>query len=211
MLMEGATAVAEVAGLEHEYNVVTAALTSIGAGTAKTWQGPGASDPIDDLDSAIMTVLKAAKYGSLMGVGVIFGANAWKIAKNNANVRNRFIVGASRGNGQVGFAVPNDTNFGELLMGTPDCKVSYMVYDTAAEGLAASISFVLDSDVLIFARSQSPTRRDPSFMKTFRLMGRWMVPGSYVRDDGRVEVAKYDWSEDIKVTNSAAAVRLAIS
>ncbi len=38
-----------------------------------------------------------------------------------------------------------------------------------------------------------------------------MVPSSYVRDDGRVEVAKFDWSEDVKVTNSAAAVRLNVS
>jgi hypothetical protein len=38
-----------------------------------------------------------------------------------------------------------------------------------------------------------------------------MVPGSYTRDDGRVEVAKFDWSEDVKVTNSAACVRLNIS
>ena len=51
--------------------------------------------------------------------------------------------------------------------------------------------------MLVFARLQNPTRRDPSFMKTFRLMGNYMVPGSYVRDDGRVEVAKFDWSEAI--------------
>jgi hypothetical protein len=31
------------------------------------------------------------------------------------------------------------------------------------------------------------------------------------RDDGRVEVAKFDWSEDVKVTNSAACVRLNVS
>jgi hypothetical protein len=38
-----------------------------------------------------------------------------------------------------------------------------------------------------------------------------MVPGSYVREDGRAEVAKFDWSEDVRVTNSAAVVRLNIS
>ncbi len=53
--------------------------------------------------------------------------------------------------------------------------------------------------MLIFARKAQPTRRDPSFMKTFRLMNQFMVPGSYMRDDGRVEVAKFDWSEDVKV------------
>jgi len=65
--------------------------------------------------------------------------------------------------------------------------------------------------VLVFARLANPTRRDPSFMKTFRLNGQFMVPGSYMREDNRVEVAKFDWSEDIQVTNSAAAVRLNIS
>jgi hypothetical protein len=48
-------------------------------------------------------------------------------------------------------------------------------------------------------------------MKTFRLMGKYMVPSSYLRDDGRVEVAKFDWSEDIRVTNAAAVVRLNVS
>jgi hypothetical protein len=48
-------------------------------------------------------------------------------------------------------------------------------------------------------------------MKTFRLMNKFMVPGSYMRDDGRVEVAKFDWSEDVKVTNSAACVRLNVA
>ena len=70
---------------------------------------------------------------------------------------------------------------------------------------------LLDTAVLIFARKEVPSRRDPSFMKTFRLMNKFMVPGSYMRDDGRVEVAKFDWSEDVKVTNSAACVRLNVS
>ncbi len=48
-------------------------------------------------------------------------------------------------------------------------------------------------------------------MKTFRLMNQFMVPGSYMRDDGRVEVAKFDWSEDVKVCNSSAAHRLNIA
>jgi hypothetical protein len=48
-------------------------------------------------------------------------------------------------------------------------------------------------------------------MKTFRLMNRFMVPGSYQRDDGRVEVAKFDWSEDIQVSNAAAAKRINVT
>ncbi|MCX6998253.1 MAG: hypothetical protein NTV49_14510 [Kiritimatiellaeota bacterium] len=217
MLREGATAVAEVGALAHEKTVIDAALAAVGAGTAKTWNS--AADPIADVDDAILTVIKAAKYGSLMGVGVMFGATAWKIFKNQEKVRGRFVVGngggpstgSGRGNANLGLAVPTEQSATQMFIGSPDVRTSYMIYDAAQEGKAESISFLLDTAILIFARKDAPSRRDPSFMKTFRLMNRFMVPGSYMRDDGRVEVAKFDWSEDVKVTNSAACVRLNIA
>ena len=205
-MREGAVAVAEVAALAHEKTVIDAALTAAGAGTNKTWNS--SADPVSDVDDAILSVLKAAKYGSLMGVGILFGATAWKIFKNHSAVRGRFIVGNSKA---AGLQVPTEAGAGELFLARPEVKTSFMVYDTAKEGLSESISFVLDSSMLIFARKANPTRRDPSFMKTFRLMNKFMVPGSYMREDGRAEVAKFDWSEDVRVTNSAAVVRLNIS
>jgi hypothetical protein len=208
VLREGAVAVAEVAALAHEKTVIDAGVAAVGPGTAKVWND--AADPIQDIDDAILAVIKSCGYGSLMGVGILFGATAWNIFKNQLKVRNRFVVGSGGKNG-VGFAVPTEQSANQLFVGTPECRVSYMVYDTTPEGQAASLSFILDGSVLIFARKPSPTRRDPSFMKTFRLMDKYMVPGSYVRDDGRVEVAKFDWSEDVKVTNSAAATRLNVS
>lgn len=207
-LQEGAQMVAEVAGLVHEKAVIDAALAAAGAGTSKTWT-TDTNNPVADLDSVIMDVIKAAKYGSLMGVGIVFGANAWRICKNNALVRGHFVVGNAKTAGKT--ASPTVDGFGELLLANPDVRASYMVYDSAKEGLSESIGFVLDTAVLVFARRPNPTRRDPSFMKTFRLSGKWMVPGSYMRDDGRVEVAKFDWSEDIKVTNSSAVARLNIA
>jgi hypothetical protein len=204
-LQEGAGMIAEVAGLAHEKTVIDAAIASVGAGTDKNW-GSGGTNPIDDLDTAIIAVLKACKYGSLMSVGCLFGALAWQQFKNNSNVTGKFIVGNPKTATKV--AVPTLDAVGELFLGVPDVRASFAVYDTAAEGVAEAISFMLERAVLVFARKSSPTRRDPSFMKTFRLAGRWMVPGTYQRDDGRVEVAKFDWSEDVQVTNSAAAVRL---
>ena len=205
-LQEGATAVAEVAGLAHEKAVIDAALTALGAGTGLTWSA--ANDPIEQLDNVILSIIKAAKYGSLMGVGVLFGATAWKVWKNHTLVRGRYVVGnAAKG----GLAMPTEETTGQLLLGNPKVRTSFMVYDDAPEGIAEDIKFLLDSTVLAFARKESPTRRDPSFMKTFRLMGQWMVPGSYLRDDGRVEVAKFDWSEDVQVTNASAGVRLNIT
>ena len=209
MLREGATAVAEVAALAHEKSVIDAAMAAVGAGTDATWNA--AADPVSDVDDAILSVIKAAKYGSLMGVGILFGASAWKVFKNQDKVRGRFVVGNGRSKSELGLAVPTELSAGQMFVGTPDVRTSYMIYDAAPEGKAEDINFLLDNAVLVFARKQAPTRRDPSFMKTFRLMNRYMVPGSYMRDDGRVEVAKFDWSEDVKVTNSAACVRLNIS
>lgn len=209
ILREGAVAVAEVAALAHEKSVIDAALNAVGAGTAKTWND--AADPISDVDDAILSVIKAAKYGSLMGVGILFGATAWKIFKNQSKVRGRFVVGNGSAKSGLGLAVPTEDSASQMFVGTPDVRTSYMIYDSAPEGKAESVNFLLDSTILVFARKDAPTRRDPSFMKTFRLMNQFMVPGSYMRDDGRVEVAKFDWSEDVKVTNSAACVRLNVS
>ena len=210
-LREGAVAVAEVAALAHEKSVIDAALQAVGTGDNKVWSS--GADPVADVDDAILEVIKAAKYGSLMGVGVLFGATAWKVFKNQEKVRNRFVVGSGGGGqrGKLGLAVPTEDSAGQMFIGTPNVRTSYMIYDGAAEGLAEDIQFLLDSTVLVFARKEAPTRRDPIFMKTFRLMNKFMVPGSYARDDGRVEVAKFDWSEDVRVTNSAACVRLNVS
>ena len=207
-LREGATAVAEIAALAHEKTVIDKALDAVGAGTAKTWNS--AADPVKDVDDTVLDVIKKCGYGSLMSIGVLFGATAWAVFKNAEKVRNRFIVGKGGGGG-LGLAVATEATAGQLFLGNPDVRTSYMVYDTEPEGKDRNLSFLLDNTVLIFARHKSPTRRDPSFMKTFRLMNKWMVPGSYMRDDGRVEVAKFDWSEDVQVTNAPAAVRLNIS
>lgn len=199
-LQEGATLIAEVSGLAHEKAVLDLAVASITGGNTSTPTWTGATDdPVNLIDTLILNTIKAAKYGSLMGVGILFGATAFKAFKNAPLVRARFVTAG-------GNAIPNVTPdlASSLFIGTPDVRVSYMVYDNAAEGVTASMSFVLDKSVIVFARKAQPTRRDPSFMKTFRLTGNFMVPGSYIREDGRAEVAKFDWSEDIKMTNIPA-------
>lgn len=204
MLMEAADEIAAVAGLAHEKKVVDLALATVGAGTTLS---VGASDDvIDQIDQKILAVIKAAKYGSLMGVGVLMGANFWRQAKNHASVKGRYVSG-----GKAQFAVPDLNDFGSLLISKPDVRLSMMVYDDAVEGKAEDIKFVLDTACLIFARMETPNRRDPSFMKTFRLRGQWMVPGAYETEDGRSDVAKMDWSEDVQATNTAAAARLNVS
>lgn len=205
VLKEGATAVAEVAALSHEKKVIDMALAAVGPGTDKTWDS--GADPVAEIDNAILHVIKNATYGSLMGVGVLFGANAWQIFKNSPEVRKRFLAG----NTKTSLAIATQDIATSLFIAKPRVMTSLMVSDTAPEGIDPAMEFLLDNSILIFARKANPTTRDPSFMKTFRLMNKWMVPGSYIREDGRVEVAKFDWSEEVRVTNSTAALRYNIA
>ena len=204
IMQEGADLCAEVGALSHEKTVIDAAIAAVGNGTALSIGST--DDIISQIDGNILDVVKAGAMGGMMEVGVLFGAGAWRVVKNHASVRGRLISGSKRDLANVSLA-----DFSQLLITNAEAKVSLMCYDTTPEGKDASYSFVLDGDIIVFARRSNPTRFDPSFMKTFRLRNQWMVPGSYVRDDGRVEVAKYDWSEDVVVTNSAAAVRKTVA
>jgi hypothetical protein len=204
LIKEGSASVAEIGALAHELAVLTKALAAAGAGGALSI---GANDDIiKQIDAKIRLVLLAAKYGSLMGIGVAIGALAWETIKNHISVRARYVSG-----GKSQFAVPSLGDFSKLLLAEPDCRTTFSVYDNSKEGLAEDIKFLLDGDILIFARMASPTRRDPSFMKTFRLMGQWMKPGIYQTEDGRGEVVKYDWSEDVQVTNPTAIQRFTVA
>jgi hypothetical protein len=205
LLKEGADMAAEVSALSHEKQVIDLAIASLGAGTGQTWNA--AADPIDLLDGVILDVLKAAKFGSLMGIRLLFGATAWRNFKNHPKVTGKFTANPKGGTNP---AVTHEMA-SSILITEPQIETTFSVYDGAAEGLAESINFVLDTNIIVFACKEAPTRRDPSFMKTFARRGQFMVPGSYLRDDGRVEVAKFDWQVEPQITNSLAGVRLNIA
>jgi len=199
-IKEGADDAAEVAGLAHEYDVISKALAAGGAGTDYNFTSAGV-DPVAILDAAILSVSKAAKYSNLMDIGILFGPTAFLRYKGNSNVKAAKTAG--------GKAVSINLDDVSLLqIGGPQSRLSTMIYNTAGEGLAESISFLLDTSILIFISKPNPTRRDPSFMKTFSLRSALLAPRIYQRDDGRVDVAAFDWSEDVQVTNSAAVIRI---
>lgn len=196
----GSRLVADIAALAHEKDVLDKALAAAGAGTDSNFTS-GSVDPVAVIDEKIMAVIKAARNGA--PVKVLMGATAWLRAKNNANVTKRLVANAKSQVASVDLA-----SFRSLLFSEPEVQMSLMVQDTAAEGLDDSISFLLDEAIIVFASSDNPTTLDPSFMKTFRLDGQWMRPGSYRTEDERGEVLKMDWSEDVRVTNSAAVARI---
>ncbi len=207
LLSDAADLAAAVAGLSHEKDTIDKALAAAGAGTDSNFTSD-AVDPVDLLDQAILDVIVATGYGSLMGVGILFGATAWKRTKNNARVRSRYVVAAGATKGSVGQVTPSYSDFGKLLLAEPPCEVSFMVCDEEPEGQDAAYTLLMDDAILVFARMAEPNRYDPSFMKTFRLAGEWMKPGFYESEDGRLDIPKFDWSEDVQVTNPTAVKRL---
>jgi len=199
IMMEAADLAAEIGALSHEKTVID---TAVAALTAETPAFGSSADPIKTMDEYILSVLKAARYGSMMGIRVLLGGDLLVNLKNHPAVSKRIVTGK----GANGVASVNEAAISNMLVGQPDVRASFMVYDAAQAGKTDDINFLLGSSMLIFAAKDAPTRRDPSFMKTFRLRNRWMQPGTYMRDDERAEVAKFDWSEDVKVTNSSAAI-----
>lgn len=202
---EASDMVSEVAALSWESEVVNGALAVLGAGTNAVWDA--ATDPVRYLDNIILATLKAAKSGSMMGVRILFGATAWLVFKNHPKVTGKFT------NNPKGATSPQVTRemATSLLLTEPEIQTTYSVYDTAPEGIAENIQFLLDSKIVIFACKDKPTRLDPSFMKTFAPRGQFMVPGTYPLQDQRGEVVKYDWNCVAEVTNEDAGTLLNIA
>lgn len=204
-LQEASDLGAEVGALAHEKRTIDQAVAQLTGGAANI-DFTASLDVIDQIDQHIVAVSKAAGYGSLMGVGLLFGPTYFRRMKNHASVRGRFISGGKRE-----IVNPSIEDLMSLFILKPEIQMSAMIYDTQPLGKDPSRSFILDDKLIVFARKANPTRRDPSFMKTFRRRGAWMAPRVYSRDDGRVEVAALDWSCDVQIANSAAGKLLGIS
>lgn len=197
MARYGATLLADAASLAHEIEVIDLAISTLSGGAVNIDFADDTVDPVKELDGIIKGVILAAKNGA--PVKVLLGAGAWLDIKDNAKFVSRIVAGR-----EGGLANPTIDDLSALLFGNPLVQMTTVVKDTAAEGAAESMAFVLDKKVIVFASNDTPNTMDPSFMKTFRLDGQWMVPGSYVTEDGRGEVLKMDWSEEIQVTNATA-------
>lgn len=197
----GTQLLADASALDHEAETIGKALELAGAGTDSNFTSD-AVDPIDVIDGYIMDVMKLAKNGA--GIKVLFGATALKRTKNNKNVKGRY-VSSGKGSGIIS---PTLADIASMLFGNPTVDAAFYVEDTAVEGKAEAIDFLLDDEILIFASNDTPNTMDPSFLKTFVPMKGWMLPGSYRTQDDRDEVLKMDWTMQIVESNPEAVKRV---
>jgi hypothetical protein len=197
----GTALLADAAGLDDEAETIDLALATLGGGTDVNFLAAN-FDPIDYLDGVIIDVMKAAKNGA--PIKVLFGVSALRRTKNNDAVKARFngVPGAKA------LKVPELSDISAMLLTKPECEVAFMLQDTAAEGLAENISFLLDAAIIVFACNNEPNTMDPSFAKTLVPMSGFMVPGSYQSEDQRDDVLKLDWVSKKIITNAAAGKRI---
>jgi hypothetical protein len=195
LVREAADDSAWLAGLSHEKRVIDKALANAAAATGGTWSSDS-NDPVKEINQSIINVIKAAGGGNVE-VGIVMDPTSALLFFANAKTKGYF-----PGSQEI---APTTENMMKLFLGRSQAKLSFIVSDTAPVGKSKSVNFLLAAKALVFARSSNPTRRDPSFMKTFRLRNRWMQVGSYRSEDDRGQVIKMDWSEDVQVTNTAAA------
>jgi hypothetical protein len=203
LLREAMDDAAWLGSLAHEKRVIDKALGAAGAASGGVWSNPaGAVDPVKEINQAIIDVIKAAGGGNIE-VGLVMDPTIM-LAFFAHNAVKGYFPG-------IDSIAPTIANMERLFVGRTKAQVSFLVTDTAPVGKSKAVNWLMAAKLLVFARSANPTRRDPSFMKTFRLRNRWMATGTYSKPDGRGEVVKMDWSEDTKVTNSAAAQLFTLS
>lgn len=201
LINERADITAQLAALGWSKKVIDAALTAAGSGTDKS-AATGGMDFVAEIDALILAAKKASQCGEMCPVRVVFGPDAIMRFKNHSSTINRFKGGGAK-NGVVN---PTAEEAMSLLLGNPECRVAWNTYDSADEAGTPTPAFMLSTAVLVFVGSANPTRVDPSFMKTFRLRDKWMVPGTYERTDGRGSVFKFDWYAKPVVTNTTTGV-----
>lgn len=195
----GTTLLADAAGLDHEMAVIETALATLGAGTTVNFAAAD-FDPLKYLTAVVREVQLLAKNGAR--IKILVGPKFADLL-----IRNKYIV-AQFGATPKAVRRPSLEDIAALLPGNPAIMESEMVYDSAPEGKDEDMRFLLDADCIVFASNETPNTMDSSFMKTFRLMGKWMAPGAYQSEDGRDEFLKMDWTEGVMVTNAPAAKRL---
>ena len=133
---------------------------------------------------------------------MLFGRPAWRAFRNNPTVL-KHIFGTS----VVGTGQQITTDMAKALLEVDDIQIAEAMYDTAAEGAAASLDYIWGDMVLLFFRDPGAGRRKLNLATTFlwdialpaqqgeqaQKLNGWIVEKWYNRDLKRmnIDVTKY--------------------
>lgn len=201
MLEEAKTkAVTTQAILSHEKAVFDAVAAGVSAVSSRgTWDS--SSDPIEELDEQIVAI---AEETGMMPNRMVIGLSAFKILRNNANVK-------ARQPGSANIGVTTSQLSAMLINPNIDIRVGVLSYDQNKPGKASSKKSIVGSRVYIFCASDSPTQYDPSFAKTFTVSPGGVFDVRMYQDDPRTDVIALDWTSQIALTAARACRRLDVS
>lgn len=186
LVKDGIDFLADIYGLAHLYDSINTAKAAMGAGTDEPYDPT--IDPVDLIDDQINALILASKCET---VGVLFGAYAYRRFKNHP------LVAARRQS--LDYSL-NPSLF-QANAGYMGC---FSVIDEAPEGIDPDIQFLLQNEIIVFGASPVPNRRDPSFMKTFRVDGAVETVKVVESTDRRKLIVTSDWAAAIQVTNPVA-------
>ncbi len=191
LLQDALDLLAEVESQVLERETLNKAFAAVGAGADINFAA--ANDPVQLLDDQIHALMKSARSD---GIAISFDPLAWAIFKNHPKVKE--LAGAN---------LSWETT-PALFAGNARFQTCYSLFDANPAGAAENIEFQAPANsILVFARSEIATRRDPSFMKTFRHKAKTNGPKVVERNDGRGLIVKQDWAVDLQVANTVGAAR----
>ena len=194
---EGIDLLADTAELSREVEVIEKMQAATSLGASVNFESDSIN-PVKEMDERIDQVALLARNGA--PIRIAMGTTAWRHIKNNLLMHGKI-------SDSQNVRVPSVKQFSQMLNAEPEIKVCRMVRDIGKQGKAANFEWLMSDQIVIFACRPRPTRMDASFMKTFRLRGKWMRPGSYEFEDGRGAAVKMDWCGMPEVTNAPAALR----
>ena len=190
MIKQALDMINDEAAAGREKIVVDQAVALAADPTAVDWSAN--VDPVEDIDNHILTLLKQAKCPR---AGVLFGAGAFHTFKHHPAVKGRC-------SGGISYA-----EHPGLFHGSSEFMPCYSFRNSPSE---EGVEFVLNDEILIFARGLAPSLHSRDWMKTF-LSDPSMRNVDIRLSHGDRELVVYaGWSEGVERANEVGVIALSV-
>ena len=190
--------------LGHVGDVVDTVLAAVSATVnLGNWDNPDI-DPIDQLDSELVTLTK--NCGSTQNFKLTMDVGSWNLLRNHPKIKTRTQFT------QVGKITPEQ--LAQILVFPVDFMVANIVYNTAALGQTVAKNRIMAGTCLLSYNVPGATLYDPSAFKCFTVGSAGGFIGNvrtYQSPNQLWRGHLVDWSRDIKQTSTLSIRRLNIS